>query len=212
MNEKKRKEKHTIFISFFSRFLPTLITPKKNLQLSVTHYSQVKIKSVALCDVYSSCLVLEGSEGLPVPPTWFNYMMWEASESLLSLSDCSPPEPFAYLSPDDDTAQHHTSSIIHEIFSYTHPQMTHYVESDSLVLLLSYVWRSRDGAQEGGGFGPFPSHSTEQTCVPLVMVAMTAGTAATGEHFAHHGIDWLYCFIYTGRGIWERYNINTRQK
>lgn len=43
-------------------------------------------------------------------------LMWEASKSLLSLSDCSPLEPFAYLSPDDDTAQHHTSLIIHEIF------------------------------------------------------------------------------------------------
>lgn len=30
-------------------------------------------------------------------------LMWEASKSLLSLSDCAPPEPFAYLSPDDDT-------------------------------------------------------------------------------------------------------------
>ena len=70
-------------------------------------------------------------------------LMWEASESLLSLSDCSPPEPFTYLSPDDDTAQHHTSSIIHEIFSRTRPLMAHYVENDSLVVLFSYAWRSR---------------------------------------------------------------------
>ncbi len=69
-------------------------------------------------------------------------LMWEASESLLSLSDCSPPEPFAYLSLDDDTAQHHTSSIIHEIFSHTRPLMTHYVENDSPVVLFNYAWRA----------------------------------------------------------------------
>lgn len=64
-------------------------------------------------------------------------LMWEASESLLSLSDCSPPESFPYLSPDDDTAQHHTGSIIREIFSHMCPLMMHYSENDSLVVLFS---------------------------------------------------------------------------
>lgn len=36
-------------------------------------------------------LFQESPDQLPVPPTRFNYMMWEAGESLLSHSDCSPP-------------------------------------------------------------------------------------------------------------------------
>lgn len=66
-------------------------------------------------------------------------LMWGAGESLLSLSDCSPPESFPYLSPCDDTAQHHTGSIICEIFSHMRPLMTHYGDNDSPVVPFSCV-------------------------------------------------------------------------
>lgn len=46
-------------------------------------------------ELYHSHLFLNGSEGAACLIT----LMWEASESLLSLSDCSPLEPFAYTPP-----------------------------------------------------------------------------------------------------------------
>ena len=89
-----------------------------NLKMWPPQNSQLQLLS---CEKTRPCfrVFLEGSHQLPAPPTWLNYPMWEGGESLLSLSDCSPPEPFAYLSPDDDSARHHTGSITRDIFSHT---------------------------------------------------------------------------------------------
>ncbi len=147
---------------------------------------------------------------------------------LVKLCDCSSPDHFAYLSLDDDTAQHHIRSIIHEIFSHTCPLMANYVDNDSgcafqlcikiwrclkkntgnavceaslhLLLVFSFIRKLMVNCLLAV-IGLFPS-PTEQSGVPLVTVAMTtAGTATTGVQFAFHGIDWPHCSIYTDWGI-----------
>lgn len=176
------------------------------------------------------CVFLDASEELPVPPTWFNYTdvrsQWELVKPLWLFSSralrLSLPRQWC-------DAQHHTSSIIHEIFFHMRPLMTHYVK---MTLWLCFSDMHEDLEMWGtqwkwrcmrspffvftfvslisqvmancllGVFRLCPSPSLEEIGVPLVVVAMTTtGTLATGGKFVFHDINWTYCSIYTRWGI-----------